>query len=209
MNPTHDEQDLIRWLDGEMDEAERSRFERRLAADPVFHVEAMEMRKLTETVRQNLPPPGDIPHADFFNSQIQREIQEMKLEAGKGSAQSAGSGFRWLRLPWLLAGAAALIAALAVTKPSLGGSDRTEVVSSYTPNPDVQVRVIDSAEARATVLMLDGLPEMPASTPMVGYKVHRSETEPQLSMTTLFSESGEVLMVMAKDSRNQPMVYAR
>ena len=207
MNPTHDEENLIRWLDGEMDEAERARFEAKLAADPLLGAEAMEMKSMSAMLRKNLPQPGEIPHADFFNSEIQRQIQEIRYESTRPVAEERKSVFEWLRLPWLVAAAAALVAVLAVMRPHMGPGGTTQVVSSYAPNPGVTWTVSESAEARATVLMLDGLPEIPASTPMVGYNVHHSETDPQMAMTTLFSESGQVLMVMAKDNRNQPKFW--
>jgi hypothetical protein len=207
MNPTHDEETLIRWLDGELDDTERARFEARLEADPALKAEALEMQKLTQAVRQNLPQPGDIPHADFFNSQIQREIEDLRAAQQRPRERQAPV-LRWWRLPWLIAASAALVAVFAIMKPGLSGTS-TEVVSSYAPNPEVHVRVVNSTEGEATVMLLEGVPEIPASTPMVGFKVHRTESDPQMSMTTLFSEAGDVLLVMARDANHQPKVYAR
>ena len=194
MNPTTDEENLVRWLDGEMDAAEQARYEARLEADPVLKAEAMEMKALTQTVRTHLPQPGDIPHADFFNSQIQREILVLKATETKQAAESP-SILSWLRMPWLLAGAAAIAAILSVTKVATEVHS-TEVVNVYTPNPAVTVAA--SSVQGATVLLLEGLPEIPANLPVVGFKVHRTETAPAMAMTTLFGESGEVLLVMAQ-----------
>jgi len=198
MNPTTDEENLVRWLDGEMDAAEQARYEARLEADPVLKAEAMEMKALTQTVRPHLPQPGDIPHADFFNSQIQREILVLKATETKQAAESP-SILSWLRMPWLLAGAAAIAAAIAailsVTKVATEVHS-TEVVNVYTPNPAVTVAA--SSVQGATVLLLEGLSEIPANQPVVGFKVHRTETAPAMAMTTLLGESGEVLLVMAQ-----------
>lgn len=212
MNPTHDEENLIRWLDGEMDEAERARFEARLATDPALHAEAMEMKKLSMTLQQHLPQPGDIPNADFFNAQIQRSIEEMRqTEHPQHTGEREPAGLLgWLRLPWLVAAASAVVALFAMLKPQMhdaGGS--TQIVTSYAPSPEVRVHVAEVPGANATVLLLDGLPEVPAGTPMVGYKVHRTETDPQMALTTLFSEENQVLLVLAKDGRNQPKIHAR
>ena len=194
MNPTTDEENLVRWLDGEMDAAEQARYEARLEADPVLKAEAMEMKAMTQAVRAHLPQPEDIPHADFFNSQIQREIQALKAEEAKKTTVEP-SVLSWFRLPWLVAGAAALFAVLAVTQVATH-TGSTEVVNVYTPNPAVTVAA--SSVDGATVLMLEGLAEIPANQPVVGFKVHRSETAPAMAMTTLFGEAGEVLLVMAQ-----------
>jgi len=212
MNPTHDEENLIRWLDGEMDAAEKAKFEARLAAEPELHAEAMKLQQLGGLLKANLPQPGDIPNADFFNAQIQRSIEEMRqTERRSARPELEHRGvLGWLRLPWLIAGASAVIALFVLTKPQVsGGGGITEIVRTYAPDPSVHVRVVAAPEANATVLMLDGLPELPAATPLVGFKVHRSETDPRAALTTMFSADNEVLVVLATDNRNQPKLYAR
>jgi hypothetical protein len=57
--------------------------------------------------------------------------------------------------------------------------------------------------------MLDGLDAVPPDKKVVGFRVHHSETDPQVAMTTMFSDQGEVVMVLSKDARNQPRVIAR
>ena len=52
--------------------------------------------------------------------------------------------------------------------------------------------------------MLDGLASMPADRKIVGHTVYRSETDQEVATTTLFSEDGHILLVLAKDGRNQP-----
>ena len=198
MNPTHDEENLIRWLDGEMDEAERVRYEAHLAANPTLQAEALEMQKMAEVVRAHLPQRVDIPHADFFNSQVQREIEEMQRQSGR-TAQPVAPVLNWFRLPWLVAAASMAVAVVALVRPSLMQHEgTTEVVSSYAPNTEVAVTVLKSAEAKATVLMLDGLPTVPADKRIAGMNVHHSETDVMMTMTTLYSESGKVLVVMGK-----------
>jgi len=38
--------------------------------------------------------------------------------------------------------------------------------------------------------------------------VHHSETDQEVAMTTLFDDAGSVLLVLAKDGRNQPRLIA-
>ncbi|MBL9118036.1 MAG: hypothetical protein JNJ83_23710 [Verrucomicrobiaceae bacterium] len=209
MNTTQNEENLVRWLDGEMDEAERERFEAQLEADPVLKSEAMAMKKMTEAVRMHLPEPEDIPHADFFNSQIQREIEQLKVtQQREQTSANEPAVLRWWKLPWIIAASAALVALFALVNPKLSGGV-TEIVTKYAPDERVQLTVMQSTEANATVLMLDGLQEIPANTPLVGYRVHRSENDPQMAMTTLFDEKGEVVLVMAQGANGLPKVVTR
>ncbi len=209
MNPTHDEENLIRWLDGEMDEAERARFEARLKSEPALNAEAMKLQQLGSLLKEHLPQPGDIPNPDFFNAQIQRSIEEMRQTEQRRAVPEHRGVLGWLRLPWLIAGASATIALFVLTKPQVSSVGSTEVVRTYAPDPGVHVRVVTAPEANATVLMLDGLPELPAATPLVGFKVHRTETDPRGALTTMFSADNQVLVVLATDARNQPKLYAR
>jgi len=211
MNPTHDEENLIRWLDGEMDEAEKARFEARLSAEPALNAEAMKLQQLGGLLKEHLPQPGDIPNPDFFNAQIQRSIEEMRQterRVARPELEHRGV-LGWLRLPWLIAGASATIALFVLMKPQVSTGGSTEIVRTYAPDPGVHVRVVAAPEANATVLMLDGLPELPAATPLVGFKVHRTETDPRGALTTMFSADNTVLVVLATDVRNQPKLYAR
>jgi hypothetical protein len=93
--------------------------------------------------------------------------------------------------------------------PSASSASATVVLSTYAPNAGVQANTFHSNEANATVLMLDGLESIPADKKVVGYRVHHSETDQQVAMTTMFSEHGEVVMVLSKDGRNQPRVITR
>ena len=200
MNPNTDEQQLARWLDGEMTETERTGFEARMTTDAMLREEAEGLRGLREMLRAAIPQQSEVPHADFFNSQIQQRIAEMHPDESK-SASPRGSIWQWIRLPWLAAAAACIAAVLgfALWSPS---QLQTMVLSTYAPNPGVQAKTFHSNDANATVLMLDGLTAIPASQPVVGYRVHHSETDQEVAMTTLFADDGQVLLVLAKDARN-------
>lgn len=217
MKTPSDENDLCRWLDGEMDAAERTTFEKRLASDPVLQSEAESLRKLGQSLRSEVPAPKDIPYPDFFNSQIQMRIAQM--EGGSSSSANretaAGRGRGWLS--WLLPlTATAVVAALGLVRlmrdsgpePTVSGGTSL-VLSSYVPDPRIQARSFHSDEANATVLVLDGLTSIPADRKVVGHHVHHSENDAQMAATTLFSASGEVLLVLSTDGRNQPRILER
>jgi anti-sigma-K factor RskA len=205
--PTEDH-DLLRWLDGEMSAAEKAAFESRLAADPALKAEAELMQRLSADLRTHLPAEMPVPYADFFNSQIQ--VRLAQDENQQLSAPAAEGWFGWLRKPWLTpAFAAAAIAMAALTMWQNGApSEGTDslVNSIYVPNSAVKARSFHSDEAQATVLMLDGLEEMPADRKIVGFNIDRSEVDEAVAATTLFGTDGKAVAVMAKDARNQPLL---
>lgn len=202
--PPDDDQLLARWLDNELSPAERTRFEAMLAADPALREEAESMKKLGDAIRANVTFEREVPHADFFNTQIQEAIaaDQRAQVRSKAGATSATSWFDWLRAPWAMAGAVALLTLGFFLLRSEG--PRTEVLSFYTPTSGVQGTVSYSEAASATLLMLDGLEAIPAERNIVGINVHHSETDPEVATTTLFNEAGGVLLVMAKDGAGKP-----
>lgn len=208
MKTPPEDHDLIRWLDGEMSEAEKLRFTARLDADPALKAEAEMMQRLSADLRGALPKEMPVPYGDFFNSQIQMRI--VQEEAVPEAPARAASWLDWLRLPGF-ATAAAVTAAMVIAGVMILRDSRPTgslVLSSYAPSQDVQVSTWHSAEAGATVLMLDGLDELPADRKLVGYHIERSETDQEVAATTLYGERGEVVLVVSKDARNQPRLIA-
>jgi len=202
--PTEDH-DLLRWLDGEMSAAEKAAFESRLAADPALKAEAELMKRLSADLRTHLPAEMPVPYADFFNSQIQvrlaqDENQQMQAPANEG-------WFAWLRLSWLAPAAAVLMVSFYVWQNAVPADSPDSVVHSiYVPNSAVQASYFHSGEAQATVLMLEGLEEMPADRKIVGFNITRSEVDEAVAATTLFGSDGKAVAVMAKDARNHPLL---
>ena len=209
MKTPPDENQIVRWLDGEMDAAEKSDFETRLASDPVLRAEIESLSQLGDVLRKNIPADREVPHADFFNSQIQVRIAQEEMDRRRASVAPAESiGWPgWLRTPWFSAAATAIVALFAFAlwqNRGVVSSDSSLVLSTYAPNPAVQARAFHSDEAQATVLMLDGLADLPADRKIVGQSVYRSETDQEMATTTLFAEDGQLLLVLAKDGRDQP-----
>lgn len=208
MKTPPEDHDLIRWLDGEMSEAESLRFTARLDADPDLKAEAEMMKRLSADMRAALPKEMPVPYGDFFNSQIQMRIAQE--EALPETPARATSWLDWLRLPGFATVATVTAAVVIAGVMILRGPEPTGslVLSSYAPNQGVEVKSWQSPEAGATVLMLNGLEDLPADRQLVGYHIERSETDQAVAATTLYGDRGEVVLVVSKDARNQPRLIA-
>ncbi len=164
MKTPPEDTELLRWLDDEMTPLERERFAARLTVEPALRREAESLQALRRTLREHLPQEMAVPHADFFNSQIQvRLAREVPARRGSGPSWLA-----YLRLPRLAAAAALVLLAVLVLRPDSGVDSR--VLATYTPDPEVHATTHFSEAAGATVLLLDGLEEMPAERPLVGFR---------------------------------------
>ena len=201
---------LHRWHDGEMTPTERTSFEAEMQRDPALKKEADLMKRIGESMRTHVPMDMPVPHGDFFNSQIMDSISQMQQSSdrAKPSSSSAFSLFDLLRRPWALMAAAAVVITGVLVFHS-GDSTNTQVVNLYAPNPSVRAQINYNSEAGATVMMLEGLEPLPADKPVAGFNVHHSQNDAEMATTTLFDEQGSVLLVMAKDSRNQPRMFVR
>jgi len=96
MKTEHDEQELTRWLDGGMSQEEAARFEARLQGDPAWQAEAHVLLQLCADVKAHFPRLADVPHPDFFNSQVHERIHELELadmraRPVKSRSQASGS----------------------------------------------------------------------------------------------------------------------
>lgn len=205
--PSDENHDLIRWLDGEMTAAERRAFEATLQNDPELAAEAESMRRLSESLKAHLPAEMPVPHADFFNSQIQVRIAQMELDDAREREKAAASTtnwLSWLRMPWLAGAAAAAFAIAGLVWTQNSSSGRSTILSTYTPNPSVKAQVIENTEAGATVILLEGLAPIPAEKKVAGFQVHHAESDAEVATTTLFDENGSVIAVVSKNAKGLP-----
>lgn len=201
--------DWMRWLDGEMPAEERTAFEQTLASDPGLRAEVDSARHLSQLLKQELPAEMEIPHADFFNSQIQVRLAQMDQAERRTTATARSGWLEWLRTPWLMGAAAAVVAVLMLRTagPKAASGSDTLVMSTYAPNPSVVVNAFHSAEAEATVLMLEGLEELPADRKVVGWHLDSGRADPASASTVFSGPSGRVEVVVMRDAQNQPLLW--
>jgi hypothetical protein len=214
MKPPSENHDLIRWLDGEMKEAERASFEEQIKQDPVLAREAEELRSLSADIRSHLPAELKVPHADFFNSQIQVRIAQMEADEARAKQSEVPNWtalLQWLRQPWFAAAGAVALAIMSfvLLRPVQDEPAESFILSSYTPNAQVQARAFHDTAADATVLMLDGLEAVPAERKVSGINAQRSETEPELASTTHYDAAGAPLLTISRDGVGNPLIWTK
>ena len=163
MKTTETNDSLTRWLDGAMDATERSAFEAELQQNPALRDEAESLRRMGAFLKGGISLEKPVPHADFFNSQIQEQIlrEQRADERRSGAAKGPSTWFGWLRMPWAIGAAAAVLALGFYLISRHNDSDQTQVLSLYTPDPEVEATVKYHPDSGATVLTLDGLQAIP------------------------------------------------
>lgn len=210
MKTTDRTERITRWLDGAMSAQEKTAFETEMQADPALREEVASLEQIGGMIRAHAAFEKPVPQPDFFNSQIQERISGLQMAEERRHARpgSIAAWLGWLRAPWAVAGAAALVA-LGLVIFIQGGKPQTQVISLYIPDPAVSGSVNYNNSADATVLMLDGLKAIPDERPITGLSVHHSENDPEMASTTLYDEDGNVLLVMATDARSRPVLIGR
>ncbi|MCB1232299.1 MAG: hypothetical protein KDN19_18770 [Verrucomicrobiae bacterium] len=170
MKPNAEEEHLTRWIDGEISEEEAARLlgESR----PDWRDEAAATAALGDQLRAAIPAERELPYADFFNHQIRRRIEgdvfsDEAIAAREDVAEEAGEErvtfplFQQLR--WLSAfGFAACLGGIIFLATKNTPGDRSEIVSTYAPDPEMSVVTAYNPDAEATIIQLIGAPSVPA-----------------------------------------------
>lgn len=210
---TTDEERITRWIDGELGDSEVADL---LAADPELVSAKGEAAELGELLRQQLKPDrsADVPHADFFSHRLRERIVE---EANADSSGASGGVslreeaqilplFTRMRFVAGLAFVAMLAAmighAILTTSSTAIGS---EVVSTYTPDPGVVATTRYSDEAGATVIVLEGVDEVPTGQSIAGIFPNSYQPCGDFGRTVLTDHnSGHPLLALAIDANGRP-----
>lgn len=205
MNLERQQEQLTRWIDGELAGDELREFENAVAADPQLAEAKAEAESLSRLLKADMPE-RHIPNPEFFNSQIQRRISEDAPPA-KASAASAGGILSWFRSPFTLASAAAVVLlglfALSQASGDPATSEHTSVASTYTPDKAIAASHFYSDEADASVIMLDGLAALPDSTELNGQNVVSTRAG---SPTQLYNENSQLAFVVIQGADSVPHV---
>jgi hypothetical protein len=162
------------WLDGRLNEAENSLFERELAEshglNPLTERAALDRLKLA--LREHMALTR-MPNPDFFNHRLLERI-EADRQQNQAPAPAAENVSRWIHTHLLrlaLFGAAALalgvVAYRGLIAPELTVRPETayltQVLDAKSPAPDISAVSFNESEQPAAVLWLDGVEHVPES----------------------------------------------
>ena len=149
------ETNITQWADGALSGEALKDFEAAMAKDPGLKADAEAAREMHEILSGNLPANLDVPDSQAFNSGILDTIEEEKVTPfAAPAAPKAG------RLPWVIA-AAACVAAASTFLISPGDENEGDFRTAYTPDPSIDAKVYVNEEAGATIIILDGIAEIP------------------------------------------------
>jgi len=185
-NQAPDEATLTLWMDGELEGDALARVEAWAKDHPELLAQRDAVRAMSESIKSHVPVSVEPPYPDFFNQRIMRHIEE---ESAAGGASSKGDGGlswrglvgRWAAIP-VAAGAMLLCFYLGLQlgdRPVLPA--RTVAVSPqpliYTPDGDVSAEIFNSEDGQATVIVLDGLEDIPDDFDIVGVSTPAQDVE--------------------------------
>lgn len=188
-NDGPDETLLTLWMDGELDGDELAQVESWAQQHPELLAQRDAVQTMSDHIRTNMPASVEPPYADFFNQRIMRHIDEdlaaasINKESGQNSSiwhQFGGKFGRWLALP-AAAAAMALCFYLGTQVGEETGQAPAAVVANvpstiYTPDGDVRADMFSSKDGGATVIVLEGLEDIPDDFEIAG-SPHESHSD--------------------------------
>ncbi|MEM7146949.1 MAG: hypothetical protein AAF591_17595 [Verrucomicrobiota bacterium] len=205
MNP-QDEERITQWIDGDLSDADVQDL---LDAHPELREAKSQSESLGHLLRKELDSGEKIPYADFFNHQLNKRIEEEdESPAATAARQEALAESMFPRFMFFkklapiaaLAVIAVFVTLLFVNVP-VGGS---KIVSTYTPNPALEAKTFYSDEADATVLLIEGLAEIPAQQNITGVQAVGYTPGEGASHFTLYSPNNKPILALAIDHAAQP-----
>ncbi len=176
MNSTNitqpDETTLTLWIDGELEGEALQGVEAWALENPEIIAERDAIQAMNANIKEHVPSSIEPPYPDFFNQHILRHIGD---EAATAERSQQKSGFwRWFATP-----AAACVMAVCFYMGTQVGEVAdsappltvTQVPPVYTPDGAVSANIFSSENA--TVIVLEGLDDIPDDLEMVGISSER------------------------------------
>lgn len=181
---------MAQWLDDELSGAEAQRIDAWAAGQPDVLARRAELRAWKARMQASLAAEVEPPYAEFFNQRILRTI-ERELAADAPAAQPSGAParlawWRWLAVPGMAAAMALCFwGGTRVSQPvqvTVVASPKVDAMPLlvYTPYQGVTAEVLKTPEDDDTVIVLQGLDELPASIEMPDNAALPSQSSLQL-----------------------------
>lgn len=167
MNTHPDETMLALWLDDELPVKEFAAFDAWATSQPEQVAARTQIRRWRALITTAIPAAEEPPYPDFFNSRVAHAIRDQTTQP----AVVAPPRSRWRSALMPLAACAGMALAFwlgtqtrtAVTEVVVEGAPRAIPVEPfvYTPEIGVQAERFASANASATVIVLNGVAAIP------------------------------------------------
>lgn len=185
MNTPPDDTTLALWLDDELEGEELAQVEAWAADQPEQLAAREEVRRWRRMISESLAAAEEPPAGEFFNERIQHALREPATATRTPSPKRASRG-AWNSLWMPLAACAGMVLAFWLggliqpqDSPIAGDVPNTDPSTPhlYTPEQGVNAQWISSAEASATVIVLDGVSAIPDEVDFTATALHRSWRE--------------------------------
>ncbi|MBT8038006.1 MAG: hypothetical protein KJO21_10725 [Verrucomicrobiae bacterium] len=170
MKTKPDETALTLWMDGELEGDDLQCVEAWVQDHPELLAERDAVQLMRSNIQQHIPRSIEPPYPDFFNQHVLRHIDDESVPVAGESSRSIRGFWRWLAFP-VAAGvmAACFYMGTQVVETSEGSAPLVAELSSvYTPDGNVKADMFKSTDADATVIVLEGLEDIPDELDMVG-----------------------------------------
>jgi len=182
MDQNRKEELMTLWMDEALSPDNRREWEPYLVEHPELEAEREEYLRLRNELRAVLPAEVEPPYPDFFNTHLMRQIrEEERVVKLAGSAGMRG----WL-MPWLAPAAAAAVVAAFIAGREFGGTKENAVAVVptemapvvYSSLSTVDVRTWENLDEGVTVIVLEGLDEIPSSVDLMKTTAALEDSEP-------------------------------
>ncbi|MCF6311292.1 MAG: hypothetical protein L3J39_02470 [Verrucomicrobiales bacterium] len=211
---TEDEKKLTQitqWIDGELDDEQVRHL---LDAQPELIELKQSADETGKLLRQELPQEENLPYPDFFNHRIQQRLLEEDSPAAEPAAinmREEAHFFPLFTRSRLFAGLAFGALAIGLIVHSVFGpansATQSEIVGTYTPNPNVEASIQYNAEAQATIIVLEGLDAIPSDVEISGIFPSSYQPDAALATTTLRDKhNNQALVILENDHYGRPNI---
>lgn len=171
MKTQPDETTLTLWMDGELEGDELQHVEAWAQQHPEILAERDAILAMNASIKQHVPDSIEPPYPEFFNQHILRHIDDEVVVPAAVAAPRKSSFWQWLAMP-IAAGAMAVCFYLGTqvsetpANQGLTIPPMASIPTVYTPDGDVSADMFKSNDA--TVIVLEGLEDIPDDLDMVG-----------------------------------------
>lgn len=162
MNTKPDNETLALWVEDELDTTSTAKIDLWATDHPDWLAQRDLARRSRKILSSSLMAEEPVPHAEFFNARIHREIEQSATPASQPKTTSPAKPWHWL-VP-LTAAASITLGFWLGNKPSNPNPDPTNPELEpvlYTPDKSVQAELIPAEDA--TLIVLNGVTAIPDS----------------------------------------------